>query len=306
MKIVVFLFAVLLFVSCTDEANEDTKINTNLINIYLVEDDQTEFNIRDTDIDALTLAEEPWIKSTDIEFYDWSAHSFFLNKEIDKSKHSGRYFVVTHNNDRLFAGVLWPLERSSLPMCPSVSPENGIFSPKDVFMFNRFGWSYPVDMNNKTEFKAALLADGLLRNGIEVELNRAEKQSSQSVSYTFTIGNTGNETLYVPDPDKMGASRFHYYTNGVSFRQGTNYYFPQNFTSIATEKIAANWYVKLSPGATVTRTVTIDGFDSLPTGSVKATFSFPGGHIKESGQWKKPDGRIWLGQFVTEKELNIE
>ena len=36
-----------------------------------------------------------------------------------------------------------------------------------------------------------------------------------------------------------------------------------------------------------------------------ATFPFSGADIKGSGEWKKEDGRIWLGNFVAEDELNL-
>jgi len=44
---------------------------------------------------------------------------------------------------------------------------------------------------------------------------------------------------------------------------------------------------------------------SIPSGKVKCSFSFPGSNMK-SGEWKKSDGRVWIGDYYVEKELEIE
>jgi len=302
-KLMVILLAIL-FCSCSEEVKFTDDINNSMA-IYLVKEvDQDHFN-PELKIESLELEEEPWIKPGDIAFYDWSAHSFFLNKEIEKAQYSGRYFVVTSNEKRLLAGVLWPMILSSLPACPSVCPEDGVFYPKDVFMFGHFGSHRPGDLDGKGSFKSSLIFAGLYRKGIVVELNGIEKINSKSIRYRVKVSNVDKENIFVPDPDKMGASNFHYYSNGVSFQKGDNYYWARDAETEPSDKIKPEWFTKLSPGNSITRTITLSGYNDLPSGTAKASFRFPGGEIKTSGDWNKPDGRIWLGTYVVEREIKF-
>jgi hypothetical protein len=73
----------------------------------------------------------------------------------------------------------------------------------------------------------------------------------------------------------------------------------------AFDQVQDNWYFKLQPGEKMTRNVELSNFPSLPSGKVKCSFSFPGSNMK-SGEWKKSGGRIWIGDYYVEKELEIE
>jgi len=257
------------------------------------------------DINTLNLEPNPWVKSSDIELYDWSSHSFYLNTQKEKAKYSGRHFVVFSGDERLFLGVFFPLYMSSFPQIPSILPMDEFFSPGDVIQFGQLGHRFTGEMNNLDIFKKALISSGLLHNGIKLELLNLQKKNNSTVAYTFEVTNLDTETLYLLDPDKMGDSRFHYVTNGVNFVKNNSYYFPENSQHTSFETVPDNWYFKLRPGQKMLRTVELTGFSSLPTGVVKCWFSFPGSIIK-SGEWKKGDGRIWLGDYYIEKELELE
>jgi len=163
----------------------------------------------------------------------------------------------------------------------------------------------PGDMDKNNKFKNALSDAGILKMGIEVELLAVTKKNQTTVNYQFKVTNRDSEDIYVPDPNKMGNSYFHYYTNGVSFQKGDNYYWPSGFETKESDNIKSLWLAKLSPGESITRTASIKGFNAWPTGKVKARFSFPGAHLKESGAWRKGKGRIWLGSYVAEAELTL-
>jgi hypothetical protein len=304
MKKIFFIATFLLIISCSQDSINDLK-KANNINIYLIKEGQLELHDSEIDLDALLLESSPWLKSTEIDFYDWSSHSFYLKNEKEKGHLGGRHFVVTSGNKRLFAGIFFPMLLSSLPALPSIFPEDGLFSPKDVIRFSPFGIYFTGGIEEKEDFKAELIAANLLREGIDVELAAITRINSSTLEYTFKVSNQEEENIYILDPAKMGNSRFHYYTNGVSLQQDNNYYWPQNFNPTASDFIKAEWYYKLLPGETITRTIELAAYDSLPKGKVKATFSFPGAQISETGLWKKSDGRIWLGHHVAEKELTI-
>ena len=305
MKHLATLLLLFLFVSCEQEQFEFSN-NTSNINIFLIQDVSQEIHTADFNLNTVKLEENPWVKSSDIEFYDWSAHTFFLNKEIEKEKHAGKHFVVTSGNERLFAGVFFPMNLSSKPQIPYILAEDGYFNPKDVIQFGQFGSYRAGNINENDTFKNALKRAGLFRAGIEVELTGIKKINASSVEYAFTVTNLDEENLYILDPQKMGQARFHYYTNGVSLVQNESYYWATSEDAIGIEKIKSDWFYKLSPGKSVSRKVIMDGFSKLPTGEVDVTFRFPGAPLTKTGEWKKPDGRIWLGDYYTRGKLNMQ
>jgi hypothetical protein len=305
MKYISFLLTILLFISCTDDSTEHRRVNNNQFKIYLVIPGDESFYREEVDLELLQLEEKPWVQSTDIEFYDWSAHTFYLNKAVEKGKLSARNFVVTSGEKRLFVGVFWPMYMSSIPMIPAVMPEDDWFNPKDVIRFNSFGWHLSEGLEDNLEFKSELIKAGLYQEGIEVDIIYLRRRNSSILEYTIKVTNLDSEKIYILDPVKMGAPRFHYYTNGVGIVQDDKYYWPQDFTTTASDGINSGWYYKLLPGKSMTRKVIQDGYQNLPTGKVKASFSFPGAYYLKEKEWKKSDGRIWIGDFRVEKELTL-
>ncbi len=306
MKSVYLIFLLLALASCSDEIARDYNGANNNFNIYLVKPDDKQMIREVVDLESLNLESEPWVKSGDIEFYDWSAHAFYLKKDVEKSKYSTRNFVVSSGRKRLFIGVFWPWYMSSIPMIPAILPEEDWRGPRDVVLFNAFGWHFPGNLDENEEFKRELIIAGLLREGIKVKIIRLRKINSSTLDYTFTVTNLETRKIYVADPDRMGAAHFHYYTNGVGLQQNDKYYWPQNFHYTEPGKFSQNWYYGLKPGESITRTIAMEGYTNLPTGKVKASFYFPGASRLGSKEWKKPDGRIWIGSFRSETEITID
>lgn len=298
------LIAILLF-SCGDADISDRRNGTEEIFIYIVKEGQLQIHDKDFDLDKLELEAVPWVKNSDIELYDWSSHTFFLNKPVEKGKYSGRHFVVVADEVRLFAGVFFPMYMSSFPQLPAITPEDDYLFPRDVIQFSQFGHNFSGEQIKSDEFKEALIDAGLLSNGIRVDLIQVKKKSQNSIEYTFEVSNLDTKTLYIPDPEKMGTSRFHYITNGVWFFSGNNYCYSNLSEHTSFESFSENWFYKLKPGQKMTRTVEQNGFSCVLPGKVKCSFSFPGALIK-TGEWKKPDGRVWLGNYIVEKELVIQ
>jgi hypothetical protein len=265
------------------------------INIFLVKEGQLLIHDSDVDLNSLELESTPWVKSTEIDLYDWSSHTFYLNTEKEKAKYSGRHFVVVSGDERLFIGVFFPMEMSSLPQIPSISPEDAIFYPKNVIHFGQLGHHFTGNLEEQKEFKKALISSDLLREGIKVELTRVKKKNQTTINYSFQVTNIDRENIYVLDPDKMGASRFHYVTNGTWFSVNNTYYFPNQVNNTAFDKVQDSWYCKLKPREKMTRNVDLSNFPSSPSGKAICSFSFPGSNMK-SGNWKKSGGRLWSGE----------
>ena len=305
MKTISYFFVLVFLTSCLDDIENYRNNLQSDIEIYIVKEGQLTVYDADVDMNSVKIESQPWVKSSEIELYDWSSHTFFLNTEKVKSKYSGRHFVVVSAEKRLFAGVFFPLYMSSFPQLPSISPEDGLFYPNNVIHFGQLGHQFTGNPDGLTEFKKALISSGLLREGIKAELTRVKKKNQTTIEYTFQVTNIDKENIYVLDPDKMGASRFHYITNGTWFSKNNTYYFPNQVDHTAFDKVQDSWYFKLQPGAKMTRTVELSNFPSLPSGKVKCSFSFPGSNMK-SGELKKPDGRIWIGDYYVEKGLEME
>lgn len=304
-KTIFYLFLILLFTSCLGDIENYRSNSQSDINIYLVKEGQLTIHESDVDLDLLELERTPWVTNSEIELYDWSSHTFYLNTDKEKEKYSGRHFLVVSGDERLFIGVFFPMYMSSIPQMPSIIPEDGLFYPADVIHFGQLGHQFTGDIEKQNDFKKALISSDLLREGIKVELTRVKKKNQTTIEYTFQVTNIDKENIYVLDPDKMGTSRFHYVTNGTWLSKDNTYYFPKQMDHTAFDKVQESWYFKLRQGEKMIRNVELSNFPSLPSGTVKCSFSFPGSNMK-SGDWKKSDGRIWIGDYYVEKELVIE
>ncbi len=274
------------------------------INIYLVKDGQIDYSNKEVNLESLELDKEPWLKHSEIEFYDWSAHMFYLNTEKERAKYSGKYFLVKADNEPLFLGYFMSPVSSSFSYFPSITAWDGFFYSNDIVEIGGFAGFHKETMDANIKFKKSLQEAGLHKAGIDVELLGLKRVNSSTLKYTFKVINLDTENIYILDPDKMGASRFHYYTNGVSFMKDESYYYAEDKSVTSVKNFNSSWYYKLAPEQSITRTVILDGFSSLPSGDVKCHFSFPGMNLKNNN-WEKSDGRIWLGNFRVEKELNL-
>lgn len=305
MKYLFIAFIAVLLFSCGDADILYRRSGTGDINIYIVKEGQLQIHDKDFDLDKLELEATPWVKNSDIQLYDWSSHTFFLNKPVEKEKYSGRHFMVVSGDKRLFAGVFFPMYLSSLPQLPAITPEDDYFSPRDVIQFSQFGYRFPDEQIKSDDFKEALIEAGLLSSGIKVYLTQVKKKGQNSLEYTFEVTSLDTKTLYIPDPEKMGVSRFHYITNGVWFFSGGTYCYSNLSEHTAFETFSVSWFYKLQPGQKMTCTIEQSGFSCDLSGKVKCCFSFPGATIK-TGEWKKTDGRVWQGSYYVEKELVIQ
>ncbi len=298
-----------LLISCNKEEVDFLGKTKTEINIYLAEEGWTEYFNSDENIETIPLESTPWLKNSEIEFYDWSSHMFYLNTEKKKGEYGGRQFVVKKESNslsiskRLFVGLFFPIYMSAMPHIPTILAVDNLFVPADVVDFSLFGAYPPENMDNKFEFKEALISAGFFREGIDVEMLHIDRKSSSTLSYTIRVTNNDKENIYVLDPNKMGEGRFHFFTNGVSLWKNRTSYYSQ-YQSISVPEVKSSWYTKLAPQKSIERTITLGGFTDLPTGGVQFHFSFPGSEV-DAGEWKKSNGRIWLGNKFIQGETNL-
>jgi hypothetical protein len=91
---------------------------------------------------------------------------------------------------------------------------------------------------------------------------------SVSNCQTRIVPNEGDDALYVPDPDKMGSSLFHYYTNGAYLESQNDVtpisgeYGPSNSLDGPEPYDSWNveWFTKMDSHQSMRRTVVGEGY----------------------------------------------
>lgn len=300
--LLLFLNVIQIFSSCED--NEAIlSAQKGEITIYLLEGEET----GDNEIENI----KHWISTDEIDFYDYSTHIIYLKDTLAPGENQyddflWKRFALYANGKKCYEGVFWSLMFSSFPSAPSIDIPS-IFYPKDVLRINKYyADTDENDRRNNEQLKAALIASGKYRGGIECALTDVQI-SDHSVSYTYTLKSHDSDNLFVLDPEKMGADLFHYYTNGVSLynpETEKGYYSEQHEKPDVDWELS--WFSPLMRNSSMTRTVVQKGFDYIPAGEYECRFVFPAhNHIEKRERYQEIDnvnGRIWLGDKVCKIE----
>jgi hypothetical protein len=98
---------------------------------------------------------------------------------------------------------------------------------------------------------------------------------------------------------------FRHYSNGIWLKKNNTYIFSDPTKMCPVIEFKDEWYYKLKKGEKITRSIEHQGFSQTMSGNVTAMFTFPGSPVKKAGSWQKRDGRIWLGNFLTERSFNL-
>lgn len=93
--------------------------------IYLLKDSTiTARTAMEQSLESFVLADKPFLTSSDLQSYFWPSHSFVLTSEMNATwenfqRHggnvSGRPFVVTAGEERIYGGTFWWAYSSSMP-----------------------------------------------------------------------------------------------------------------------------------------------------------------------------------------------
>lgn len=304
MKSLAFLLLICTLWSCsTNDDDYLDKDDGTKINIYIVKEGQINHSETEIDLENLEVESTPWLNHSEILFYDWSSHMFYTDSEKNKSENSGKYFLVKSDNQPLFLGYFMSPVSSSISYFPSITAWNGFYS-SNVVEIGGFGGFHRNTMDTNKKFKTALNNADILKEGIKVDVIEVMKKNSSTIRYTFNVKNVDSEAIYVLDPDKMGTKHFHYFTNGVFFSDGVKHFSAEFQSESPDNGIPKNWFKRLAAGDNMTRKVELSGFSEIPEGNVNCIFRFPG-YLPKDTNWKTNNGRYWLGEFRTEKELAI-
>lgn len=303
-------------IGCKDDVIIPTEDSS--FGIYLLKD--RTLNIRDiqnVNINELDLESEPWLASTDIDFYDYSSHCLYLKKikselfakEVN-IKMDDQPFILIANNMRCYIGSFHGGALSIAPTKPYMDELDIQFFPADVLHISK-AWGDETDIRNNTNIEYDLTTENKLHKGLSLSIEDVHITSNldtASVQYTYIITNNDKDNLYVLDPDKMGSELFHYFTNGVSFWSSDKYIFSKYKKVIQPEPFDSwnpEWFTKIKSASTLERTVLLKGYPHIPSGTYKCTFNFSNPNKIEKIDREMPDGRYWLGNIQTETNKNV-
>jgi len=312
--IIFFITTCIIFLQCTCPTRSDID---NDFAIYLLKDFSIEiYDILDTPLSDLELEDEPWLSTDDIEFYDFSTHCIYLNKEVKSLfndeiddifyPHSWREkaFVVCANKKKIYkGGFLWGFSSRYASDIPHISDDYQFaFYPTDVLFIDCY--CEQKDNRNDDNIKQALIDAGLFHKGIEVNLisvNVVDNADTSTIKYKFEIINNDTDNLYVIDPDKIGNSQFHWWTNGVYLQNketresyGSDYKIVEPIDPISDW---TEWYTRINSGETIEREVILRGYARIPAGEYSCDFYYRGPTKIEKENRYTADGRYWLGKI---------
>lgn len=314
--LLIVLFSFFMINSCTCPTRSDIEHN---FAIYLLKDSSIEiYDILDTPLPELELEDEPWLSSEDIEFYDFSTHCIYLSKEVKSlfnnevddvmftSSWWRKPFIVCANNQKIYKGffAFGASSRFASDIPHILDDYQFSFYPSDVLMIDwRPSSIVPEDIRNNNQVRETLEDAGLLHAGIGVNLisvDVVENADTSTIKYKFEIINNDQENLYVIDPDIVGSSLFHWWTNGV-YLQNTET--RESFWSVYKEveyldpifQWKSEWYTKVNSGESIEREVILRGYTRIPTGEYSCYFYYSGPTKIEKKNRYTNDGRYWLG-----------
>ena len=311
MKYLISIINLLLltYLSCSNPVKEEDK--NGGVNIYFLQDENLNFTAAmEQPLSKLTLKDEAWISSDDIERYDWSAHLIYLKEDMQISHEGisvfGKPFLVIANGERCYVGALWAGYSSLRPSGPVIWVAPG-FYPDDIVRISFEACDSQgqkiQDTRNDLRIKEALIQNRQFHAGLQCTLDKVEVfhgNDASSVKYTYTLKNMNTDNLYVLDPYRMGSSLFHYFTNGVYLNNENNHYWSENKTIEEPSHWShweLSWHCRIESGNSITRTVLLEGYPRIVSGTYQCTFQFPSPSHVEKVKRELPDGRIWLGRI---------
>ena len=213
-------------------------------------------------------------------------------------------FVVKSNNKRCYIGSFHSGAMSLAPQRPYIDELSIMFFPSDILYINA-GWG-TVDERKNADIEKTLKYLNKLRYGISVKIKDIQvidNSDTASVRYTYELFNHDRDNLYVLDPDRMGSNLFHYFTNGIDFRNDNGYFYSEYKTVEQPEPFdswQSSWFSEIKAGEKIERTVFLKGYKHIQAGRYDCSFIFSNPTKIEKNDRHIKNGRIWIGTIKSE------
>jgi hypothetical protein len=292
------LLLLLFLVAGCSQFETDSDINPKTDGLWI--------EIRGASMDNKTIYDE-MITTSDIDYYDFSSHLIYLkkNKSFIKNIVTGS-FCVYAGNEEIYKGSFQPGYSSAMATGVYIYTPRASY-PDYVLDIN---WSgYPqgaVDPRTDPRIVKALKANNQYHEGLSCEIQSVRFLTNDRVELKFTLTNKdASFNYYYFDPDKMGFSLFHYFTNGPVFLNEEN---PEHYYHKGTvihpdpwNLWKKEWLSLIKKGETKNFTIIYE-FNLMPSGKYRVFFNFPGLSFVEQNDLVQNDGRIWMGEIGTSVE----
>jgi hypothetical protein len=241
------------------------------------------------------------ITQNDIVFYDSSTRIFFLKNNLPDQKFTS--FDVKLKNQTIYSGQHHACELSSLPKS-DIYISGCFLYGSDILEIGAYQGKEP--MVNDSRIIQYLESKKLLKKGISCSIKNIEVLNYpgySKVTCKISLKNHDNNNYYIPDPAKMGESKFSYYTGGLNFyNTGTNTYSFLKWTSPVSDwyTVALNDLSVLKAGAETEIIFTSTDYHSIEKGNYRIRFVFPGLRYSTSTfDLNQSGGRIWVGESLS-------
>ncbi len=266
-----------------------------------------------TDGFCMKVNDDHIINRYDIDYYDYSTHIVYLKSSdtILNQPFEPLEFTVYADFQEIYRGSTLPLYSCAMVFGPTINPfyPDFVISIGNNFIYDSTGHASP-DPRDDERIIAALSRYNQFHCGLRCTIDTIVKTPG-SLSLAFTIINDDSFNYYIFSPDKMGKRLFHYFTNGLIIIDYINHqsygHHIESQNPDPYDSWDEGWLDLLRHNKKKSYNLFYDQFDDIPDGQYNAHFHFPG---LRYGVDNKEDiigdnGRIWLGEINTRKEITI-
>jgi len=274
-------------------------------------------DIEKTDGFSIRIGSDFTIGPEEIDYYDFSTHLIYLKDGISiPSKYDGGVsFAVFAGTEKIYSGLIVPgfsclLQEGAVINSQPFSYPDFIIAIEFIQVFDSAGNSNPDPRGDKRIVKV-LKKYNQFHEGLSGNIESIQINGDQTVTMILKMQNTDTYNYYILDPDKMGFSLFHFFTNGLYLwnMDHTMGYVPENETIQPDiwNTWEKDWLTLIRSEETKYISLTYSYGNQIPPGSYTTAFEYPG----LSFQVKKEDiklegGRIWLGKLDLRKEIEVD
>lgn len=271
-----------------------------------------------TDGYCLAVGGQVVVNHHDISHYDYGTHLIYLKDGVSSGEllEEARAIQVYAGGEEIYTIFTQPGYSSSMASEGPIIWTHPTFYPDYIIAIDRIP-TYTVllaeapDPREDQRIADALKKYGQYYGGLSCEIVSCNYSDPGEVILKLELSNRDEMNYYYLDPEKMGMGLFHYFTNGLkfwdteardSYNNQAEHIQPDPWDSWEME-----WMSLLEGGSSVVITLEYNSFDPVPSGSYRATFSFPGlGSQVERDQLAQRHGQIWLGRLQLGAEVVLE
>lgn len=264
----------------------------------------------------LKMGDNTIVTTSEIDFYDVSAHMIYLKKKLPYLEEVGLDYgmmSVYVGEDEIYKCPFHPMHSSYMPQGAIISSPP--FNKEDIiridfiqFLNENFEPTV-TDPRNDSRIIAALKKYGQYHEGLRCEIQSCNYSDGKLV-LNIKLSNRDTFDYYYLDPDKMGFGLFHYFTNGAtfwSFQNAKSYTHRESVTAPEPwDSWKKEWLSLIKSGEHKNISIIYNHFDTMPAGQYRMHFEFPGLNYGISQKdLALEDGRIWMGSTGIEKDITI-